>query len=80
MKSKGFNFEDLELTEEQSIDARDYVSDMQVDINEKSAGEQLRKLFKDTDLTLGQKIYIAYIFGRTEDVYRNFLDIKRDTK
>ncbi len=79
MTDKGYKSEELELTVEQSDTAWDYISDMQSDITEESAGEQLRELFKNTDLTLGQKIYIAYVFGRTEDRYRELRKIHSDS-
>lgn len=79
MTDKGYKSEELELTVEQSDIAWNYISDMQSDITEKSAGKQLRELFKNTDLTLGQKIYIAYIFGRTEDRYRELRKIHSDS-
>ncbi len=79
MTDKGYKSEELELTVEQSDAAWDYISGMQSDITEKSAGKQLRELFKNTDLTLGQKIYIAYIFGRTEDRYRELRKIHSDS-
>ena len=77
MTNKICNFEELELSQDQSNGAWDYLSDMQSDITEKSTCEQLRKLFKNADLTLGQKIYIAYIFGRTEYIYREIHKIER---
>lgn len=75
----GYKSKELELTIEQSDTAWDYISGMQSDITEKSTGKQLRELFKNTDLTLGQKIYIAYIFGRTEDRYRELREIHSDS-
>jgi hypothetical protein len=69
----------FELTEEQRKDAWNYISDMQSDINEKAALEQLGELFKNPDLTMGQKIYIAYIFGRIEDKYREYLKVVSNT-
>ena len=50
MINKGYNFEELELTEDQSNDTWDYISRIWSDITEKSTGEQLRKLFKNPDL------------------------------
>ena len=73
------NFEELELTDHQMDDAWDYISGIQCDVTEKSTGEQLRELFKKTDFTLGQKIYIAYIFGRTEDRYREIRKIENES-
>lgn len=73
-------FGELGLTEEQRDRAWDYISGMQSDINEKLAGKQLGELFKDSDLTLGEKIYIAYIFGRTEDRYRKLREIEYDAQ
>lgn len=78
MADKEYNFEIFELTEDQRDVAWDYIKRMQDDITEKSTGEQLRKLFKKSDFTLGQKIYIAYIFGRTEDIYREFRKIESE--
>lgn len=73
-------FGELELTEEQKDEAWDHISMMRCDIRDKPSGKQLGQLLKDTDLTIGQKIYIAYIFGRTEDRYRELRDIEYDAQ
>ena len=74
-----YDFEAFKLTEEQRKGAWNYIHDMQSGMNEISAGEQLMELFKSQDLTLGQKIYVAYIFGRIEDRYREYLMVVSDT-
>jgi hypothetical protein len=78
MTDEECKYEELELTKEQRDEAWDYISGMQSDIEDNSSGKQLRELFKEKDLVIGQKIYIAYIFGRTEERYRELRDIEYD--
>ena len=77
---KEYKSDVFELTEDQSDEAWNYISEMQADIHEKSTCEMLGKIFKDKDLTLGQKMYIVYIFGRTEDANREFREIEADAR
>jgi hypothetical protein len=80
MTEEDANYGELGLTEKQKDEAWDHVSMMQSDIEDKPAGKQLGELFKNADFTLGQKMYIAYIFGRTEDRYRELRHIEYDAQ
>ncbi len=49
-------------------------------MGEKSDGEILNKLLNDNELTINQKFYMAYMFGRTRDKYVEFVNISNDSK
>jgi hypothetical protein len=53
---------------------------MQCYLDEKSSGELLKKLLDEKHLTFGQKFYMAYIFGRLEDKWIEYLDIQNDAE
>lgn len=79
MPSK-YNYEELELTENQCDNVWDAISQMQADMDKKTDGEQLKDLLKDEELTIGEKIYIAYIFGRVEDKWCEYQEIIDDAR
>ena len=78
MENNISKYEEIGLTEDEKEDSWDYLSGMQSDLDEKSSGELLRKLFDEKHLTFGQKFYIAYIFGRLEENWTKNIDIEID--
>jgi hypothetical protein len=80
MENNISNYEELGLTAEQKEESWDYLSEMQCYLDEKSSGELLKKLLDEKHLTFGQKFYMAYIFGRLEDKWIEYLDIQNDAE
>lgn len=80
MENEEFKYELIGLTDDEADRARDILSDRLSDIQEKSDGEILKVIFNDDILTFGQKLYIAYMFGRTRDKYSDYLETRFDAE
>ena len=78
MENNISKYEEIGLKKDEKEDSWDYLSEMHLNLHEKSSGGLLRKLFDEKHLTFGQKFYIAYIFGRVEDNWTNRVDIEAD--
>lgn len=53
MESDISKYEEIGLTEDEKEDSWDYLAEIQSDLDEKSSGELLRKLFDEKHLTFG---------------------------
>lgn len=75
-----YNYTYIGLTDEEAELAYQLTADLEADMDEKSDGEILKKLLEDDRLTIEQKIYIAYMFGRTRDKWEEFNNISQEAR
>lgn len=74
------NYEELGMTDEEADIAYGIMSDLYANMDKKSDGEILKGLLEDDELTLKQKFYMAYMFGRTRDKLEEFENISTDAR
>lgn len=80
MEDNASKYEELGLTVDQKDKAWNYISEMQFNTDEKTDGEQLKKLLDDDHFTFVQKLYIAYLFGRVKDKWEELMSIEADAE
>ncbi len=80
MENEKSKYESLGLADDEAESAMDTLSDILSDIQQKSDGEILKKIFDDNTLTFCQKFYVAYMFGRTRDKYFDYLKTRFDAE
>lgn len=80
MENEEPNYIALGLTDEESDKAEILMGDLLSDLDDISDGEILNKLLNEEELKFNEKLYMAYMFGRTRDKWEEFQNVSADAK